>query len=63
MNELRHLRGKRTQEEIASLLGISKSAWSMYEVGKRTPRDEIKVKIAKLFGKSIEELFFQQQKH
>ena len=63
MNELRHLRGKRTQEDIASLLGISKSAWSMYEVGKRTPRDEIKVKIAKLFGKSIEELFFQQQKH
>lgn len=28
---LRKLRGDRTQEEIAAILGITKSSWAMYE--------------------------------
>lgn len=59
---LRQLRGERTQEEIASALGITKSAWAMYERGERVPRDEVKVKIAKFFGISIEALFYSRIK-
>lgn len=60
---LRDLRGDKTQEEIASALGITKSSWAMYERGERIPRDEIKVRIAKFFGKSVEELFYPQIEH
>lgn len=60
---LRELRGEKTQEEIAESLGITKSAWAMYERGERTPRDEVKVRIAKYFGKTVEELFFAEIEH
>lgn len=56
--KLRILRGDKSQFEIAKALGISTSALSMYECGNRVPRDEIKVKMSKLYGKSIEEIFF-----
>lgn len=58
---LRELRGGKTQEEIAKDIGITKSAWAMYERGERIPRDEVKVKIAKYFGRTIEELFFAKK--
>ena len=60
---LRKLRGDRTQEEIAAALGITKSSWAMYERGERVPRDEVKIRIAKYFGKSVEELFYTQIEH
>lgn len=63
MSKLRRLRGNRTQEEVADAIGVTKSAWAMYERGERTPRDEIKVKIAKYFGVTIEELFFAKAEH
>ena len=58
---LRELRGGKTQEEIAKDIGITKSAWAMYERGERIPRDEVKVKIAKYFVRTIEELFFAKK--
>ncbi len=60
---LRKLRGDRTQEEIATALGITKSSWAMYERDERVPRDEVKIRIAKFFGKSVEELFYTQIEH
>lgn len=60
---LRELRGDKTQKEVAKALGITASAWAMYERGERTPRDEVKVKIAKFFGKSVEEIFFAKYVH
>jgi DNA-binding XRE family transcriptional regulator len=60
---LRELRGTKTQEEIASDLGITKSSWAMYERDERVPRDEIKVRIAKYFGKSVQELFYAPIEH
>lgn len=60
---LRDLRGDKTQEEIATALGITKSSWAMYERDERIPRDEIKVRIAQYFGKSIQELFYPQIEH
>lgn len=59
---LRELRGNRTQNEIANALGITKSSWSMYERNERIPRDEIKVKIANYFEKSVQELFYIEMK-
>ena len=55
---LRELRGNSTQNETAKALGISTSALTMYEIGCRIPRDEIKLKIAEHYGKTVEEIFF-----
>jgi DNA-binding XRE family transcriptional regulator len=55
---LRKLRGNKTAEEVAKDIGVSKSALLMYERGERTPRDEIKVSIAKYYHKTVEEIFF-----
>jgi len=52
------LRGNKTREEVAADLKISCSALGMYEQGNRIPRDEIKIKIASYYGKSVEEIFF-----
>jgi putative transcriptional regulator len=60
---LRELRGDKTQEEIASALGITKSSWAMYERDERVPRDEIKVRISKYFKKSVQELFYPKIEH
>lgn len=57
------LRGNKTQKQVADDLGISVSALGMYECGLRIPRDTIKVKIARYYGKSIEEIFFGQIDH
>ena len=60
---LRDLRGDKTQEEIATALGITKSSWAMYERDERVPRDEVKIRIAKYFGKSVQEIFYTQFEH
>jgi len=51
-------RGDRTRQEVASAVGISLSALSMYETGQRVPRDEIKVALANYYGKTVQELFY-----
>jgi len=56
--KLVELRGKRTQKDVAEKIGITTTALSNYENGIRIPRDEIKIKIAKFYKKSIEEIFF-----
>lgn len=55
---LSKLRGKRTQKEVADAIGVSVSAVAMYERGDRVPKDEIKIKIAKYYGKTVQEIFF-----
>lgn len=52
------LRGERTQQEVAMDLHISDSAISAYENDARVPRDEVKVRIAEYYGKSVQEIFF-----
>lgn len=56
---LRALRGTKSQAEIAADLGLSKSAYAMYERGERTPRDEIKIRIAEYFDENLEDIFFR----
>lgn len=60
---LRELRGSRTQENIAKAIGVTKSSWAMYEQNERSPRDEVKIKIANYFGKTVQEIFFASQRH
>lgn len=57
-SRLRMLRGNKRSKQVASDLGIPPSTLSMYEQGKRMPRDEIKIKIAKYYKKSVEDIFF-----
>ena len=52
------LRGDRTQEQVAKAVGISVSALSSYECGERTPRDPVKIALAKYYKKSVQSIFF-----
>lgn len=55
---IRQLRGEMTQEEAAKRIGVTKTALSMYENDERVPRDEIKKRIAALFGQTVGSLFY-----
>lgn len=55
---LTNLRGNESREEISRKIGVSVSAWQMYENGQRIPKDEIKIKIASHFKKSVGEIFY-----
>lgn len=52
------LRGNRTQAEVAKAIGVSTSAYTMYEKGQRVPRDEVKSRIAKLYNRTVQFIFF-----
>jgi putative transcriptional regulator len=52
------LRGPKSREEVAVSIGVSCSAIQMYENGRRVPRDDIKMKIAKYYNVSVDEIFF-----
>jgi transcriptional regulator with XRE-family HTH domain len=56
--KLRKLRGGKSIAETAEAIGIPASTLSMYERDERTPRDAVKVKIAKFYKVSVESLFF-----
>ena len=58
--KLRDLRGELPRETVSNAVGISKSALSMYEQGERVPRDSVKLRLAKFYGKSVEFIFFNQ---
>lgn len=51
-------RGDQSRETVATAVGISVSAMSMYENGDRVPRDEIKVRLADYYGTTVQDLFF-----
>lgn len=56
--KLRKLRGGKSRQEVADACGISVSALAMYEAGERVPRDEIKIKLAKYYNRSVNYIFF-----
>ena len=57
LRSLRREKGE-TQAEVAKSVGISASAYAMYEIGERVPRDDVKVMIAKHFNRSVKGIFF-----
>ena len=52
------LRGNKSQEEVAKAVGITQAALSMYERGERTPRDDVKIKLANYFESDVAFIFF-----
>ena len=61
--KLRNLRGKKSKRKVSEELGISFSSYVKYERNERIPRDDIKIKIAKYFGTSVQDIFFRQSEH
>lgn len=57
---LKNLRGNLSQKEVAEAIGITKSAWAMYERDERMPRDEVKIRIANFFDTPVQEIFFRE---
>ena len=55
--DLRAQRGI-SRAALAREIGVSESAVQYYETGQRSPRDEIKVKIANFFGVSVLDIFY-----
>ncbi|MGF6354018.1 putative transcriptional regulator [Paenibacillus sp. 4624] len=60
---LLELRGDDSREETAQAIGISVSALQMYENAQRVPKDEIKIRIANHFKKTVQEIFFDYELH
>ena len=58
-NELRVLRAERnwSQGDLAEKLGVSRQTVNALETGKYDPSLPLAFKIARLFGKPIEEIF------
>ena len=61
--KLTELRGDKSRLTVAKALDFSNSALQMYENGKRIPRDEIKVRIANYYNRSVQEIFFEKEQH
>ena len=55
---LRRLRGDKTLSEVAKEVKISVSSLQMYEAGNRCPRDDVKIRIAKYYGKKVSSVFY-----
>ena len=52
------LRGNKTQNEVAEAVGVAQSTYSMYESGQRIPSDDVKIRLAKYFKKTVQSIFF-----
>ena len=60
LKELRQKAGL-SREEVSTALGVGLSALAMYERGERIPRDEVKIRIARLYGKSVDDIFYTRE--
>lgn len=56
---LRRLRGSRSQKEVADALGVTPMAISLYETGDRIPSDNMKIKIADYYNRSVAFIFYK----
>lgn len=50
-----------TQKEVADKLGLDQSSVSLWETGKTAPRASVLVKLAGLYGVTVDELLEQSQ--
>lgn len=57
------LRGERSQSEVANAIGIATSTLGMYETEQRIPRDSIKIVLARYYGTTVQEIFFETECH
>lgn len=59
--KLRFLRQDRPMSDIASACKIARCTYNLYELDRRVPNDSIKVALAKYFGRSVQEIFFDEE--
>lgn len=52
------LRGDRSLREISEEIGIPYSTYAMIETGRRFPRKELAMKLARFYKVTVDELFF-----
>lgn len=57
------LRGVKPQRQVAVELNIPVSTYAMVESGRRFPRKDLQVKLARYFGVTVDELFFENIGH
>ena len=57
LKELRMKKGE-SREEVAKAVGVSTSSICQYELGDKVPRDNIKMALAKHFGRTVQFIFF-----
>lgn len=57
LSELRAKKGE-TLKDVADAIGVTVMALSHYENGKRVPRDDIKVRLAKHYGETVDSIFY-----
>jgi len=50
-----------TQEDLAKLIGVSRQTINAMEKNKYVPSTVLSLKIARVFGKGVEELFFLEK--
>ena len=56
--KLVELRGDKSREQVAVDNDISYSALVSYETGERSPRDEVKIRLANYYGVDVADIFF-----
>lgn len=57
--KLARMKSKFSQEEVCKMANISRSTLSKLELGKLDPKESLMLKLAKVYGVSVQELFFQ----
>ncbi|GAB2518440.1 helix-turn-helix transcriptional regulator [Microbulbifer agarilyticus] len=64
-NQIKALRGERswTQAHLAELLDVSRQTINAIETGKFDPSLPLAFKIARLFERPIEEIFYEREQH
>ena len=62
-NRLKVLRAENnlTQEQLAQSVGVSRQAINAIETGKYDPSLPLAIKLGKLFGKPVEEIFLVEE--
>lgn len=56
-NKCKELRGNRSQQDIASFIGITQQAYSNIENSEKPPKMEMCIKLSKIFNKPIDYIF------
>lgn len=54
---------KESQADAAKAIGVTPASYASYETGERVPRDDVKIRIAEHFSKTVGELFFAEYAH
>jgi putative transcriptional regulator len=57
VRELRFFRGEMTQEDLAGQVGVARQTIIAIEKGKYNPSVALAIKIARVFGVAVEEVF------